>query len=172
MFFEVVLHDSVVAVRVDADVLLVGKAEVHDVAEDAVDVGSARNAMDDVIGQGVVEPLAVVDFRVGGLGRAQKRKIAHNPSVFLDDEAAILCDVGPYRFERGVSLFPLRGIARRCHDVLCCCEHLDDSLAVLWQGCAADESVSVGCGWFVPVQMREAFKDLGISSSEKISEER
>ena len=148
MFFEVVLHDSVVAVRVDADVLLVGKAEVHDVAEDAVDVGSARDAMDDVIGQGVVEPLAVVDFRVGGLGRAQKRKIAHNPSVFLDDEAAILCDVGPYRFERGVSLSPLRGIARRCHDALCCCEHLDDSLAVLWQGCTADESVSVGCGWF------------------------
>ena len=51
MLLDVVLHDMIVLVSVDADVRIVREAEVHDVAEDTVSIWVAGNAMDDVIGQ-------------------------------------------------------------------------------------------------------------------------
>ena len=45
-----VLHDAVVAMRVDTEVRLCGSTEVDDAVEDAVNVGIAGYTMDDVIG--------------------------------------------------------------------------------------------------------------------------
>ena len=51
---DVVLHDGVVAMGVDADVTVYGKAEVHDVAEDMVNIGIAGHAMNNMIRERVV----------------------------------------------------------------------------------------------------------------------
>ena len=66
---DVVLHDAVVAVGVDTDVAVAGEGELHDAAEGAVRFRHAGDAVDDMVGQGIVEPLAVVDGAVGGFGR-------------------------------------------------------------------------------------------------------
>lgn len=58
------LHDAVVAVGIDADVAVVGEGELHDGMEDAVRFREAGDAVDDMVGQGVVDPLSVVDGAV------------------------------------------------------------------------------------------------------------
>ena len=67
VFEEVVLHDVVVAVGVDADVAVVGETPFYNCTEDAVDVREAGYAVDYVIGESVVQPVAVKDFAVGRL---------------------------------------------------------------------------------------------------------
>ena len=69
MLLYVVLHDKVVLVGVDADVCISREAEVHDVAEDAVDIRITGNAMDDVIRLDVIQPFTIVYLRVGRLRR-------------------------------------------------------------------------------------------------------
>ena len=46
---DVVLHNLVVAMGVYADVRVAGETELHDAAEDAVSIGVAGHAMDDMI---------------------------------------------------------------------------------------------------------------------------
>ena len=46
----VVLHDMIVLMGVNADVVLMGKTEIYDAFEDAMCVGEAGNAVNDVIG--------------------------------------------------------------------------------------------------------------------------
>ena len=60
MLFDVVLHDTVVAVGVDADVAVFGKRIFHDVPENMVGVREAGDAVDDMVGLLVVEPLSLV----------------------------------------------------------------------------------------------------------------
>ena len=50
MFQDVVPHDGVVSVRVDADIPPPGEAEAHYVAEYSVDIRQACNAVDDMVG--------------------------------------------------------------------------------------------------------------------------
>ena len=57
MLLDVVLHDKVVLVGVDTDICITREAEIHDVAEDAVNIRIAGNAMDDVIGQSYTSSL-------------------------------------------------------------------------------------------------------------------
>ncbi len=45
----VVLHDMIVLMGVNADVALMGKTEVHDAFEDAMNVGETGNAVNDMI---------------------------------------------------------------------------------------------------------------------------
>ena len=70
------LHYTVVAVGVDLDVavFVVCKTPVHDSLEDAVGGGGAADAVDDVVGKGVVKPLSVVDLSVGGFREGMKAK--------------------------------------------------------------------------------------------------
>ena len=66
MLTEVVLHDDVVAMRVDTDVAVAGKGELHDANENAVRAMFAAHVVDDMVGEGVVEPLTVVNLLLGG----------------------------------------------------------------------------------------------------------
>ena len=50
VFHDVMLHDVVVAVRVDADVAFPLKAKLHDTLEDTMHIGKAGNAVDNVVG--------------------------------------------------------------------------------------------------------------------------
>ena len=60
MLLDVVLHDSIILMGIDADVCIMREAEVHDRAKDAVDVRIAGNTMDDMIRLSIIQPFAVV----------------------------------------------------------------------------------------------------------------
>ena len=50
MLQYIVLHDMIVLMGVNADVALMGKTEIHDAFEDAMNVGETGNAVNDMIG--------------------------------------------------------------------------------------------------------------------------
>ena len=132
IFPDVVLHDAVVAVGIDANVVLMGEAVVHDASEDAVGTRRTGNAMDDAVGLFVVEPRPVVDVVVGGFRRGQEGEVAHDEAVVLDDETAVAFYVGLYGQERRIVVGPLAGVARTAHDGLCFSEDSHDGFAVIW----------------------------------------
>ena len=90
VLLDVVLHDMVVLVSVDTDVCITREAEVHDVAEDAVNVRITGNAMDDMIGSYVVLPFTIVYLRVGRFRGGQESKIAHDMTIIFYDKATML----------------------------------------------------------------------------------
>ena len=63
----VVLHNFVVAMRVDTDVFVMGETEVHDGVEYTMDMRVAGNAMNHMIWLRVFYPLAFIDSIVSGL---------------------------------------------------------------------------------------------------------
>ena len=62
------LHDGVVAVSIDADIAVVGKAEVHDAFEDTMSIGLTGYAVDHVIGQLVINPTTIVNLGIRRFG--------------------------------------------------------------------------------------------------------
>lgn len=54
VLFDVMLHDKVVLMGIDADVCITRETEIHDVAENAVNVRITGNTMDNVIGLDVI----------------------------------------------------------------------------------------------------------------------
>jgi len=108
---EVMLHDDIVAVRVDADVVVAGESKLHHAAEDAVRAVFTAHAMNYVVGEGVVEPLTVENLLVCGLRRRQKREITHNLPVILNHETALLLNVILHNFHRWVAVDPLFPVA-------------------------------------------------------------
>jgi len=99
--------------------------------EDAVRFREAGDAVDDVVGQGVIEPLTVVDGAVGGFGRGQEGKVGHDAAVVFHHEGAVSLHVCPHRLQRRVAVDPLLRIAVGHHDALGGCENLKDSLSVI-----------------------------------------
>ena len=81
---DAVLHDTVVAVGVDLDVavLVVCETPVHDSLEDAVGSGGTADAVDDMVGKGVVKPVAFVDGVVGGFGRRNEGEVGDDVVAF------------------------------------------------------------------------------------------
>ena len=135
---DVVLHDAIVAVGVDTDVTVAGEGKLHDSVEDAVCFREAGDAVDNVVGLAVVEPLPVVDGAVGGFGRGQEGEVGHNATVVLHHKGAVSLHVCLHRLQRRVPVDPLLRIAVGHHDALGGCENLKDSLSVLRQTCGAD----------------------------------
>ena len=60
VLLDIVLHDMVVLMGIDADVCITLETEVHDVAEDVVNIRVAGNAMYDMIGLYVIQPLTIL----------------------------------------------------------------------------------------------------------------
>ena len=88
-----VLHDMIVFVRVYTQVRLCSRTELDDAVENAVNVRIAGYAVDDVIGQGIVEPLAIVNRRIRWVWGCKESKVGYNPAVLLNDITAILLNV-------------------------------------------------------------------------------
>ena len=68
MLLDVVLHDKVVAVGVDADVAIFREGVFHDVAEHVVYIGVTGDAVDDMVGLFVIHPMAVVYLHICWFG--------------------------------------------------------------------------------------------------------
>ena len=90
-----VLHDMVVAMRVDADIPVVTEAEVDDGAEDAMRLGDACNTVDDMIRLLIVEPLPTLYLGVGGFRRRQEGEVGHDRAIVDNHKGSTFFDVAP-----------------------------------------------------------------------------
>ncbi len=89
MLQEIVLHDFVVLMGIDADVGVVGEAEVHNAGEDAMSLRVTGYSMDYMIRLDIIYPLTFVDFSISGFGGLKEGEIAYDLTVILYDKAAI-----------------------------------------------------------------------------------
>ena len=69
MLQNVVLHNLVVMVGIDADVCVMREAEVHDVVEYAVNIWIAGYSMYNMIRVCVIKPFTIIDFTICGFWR-------------------------------------------------------------------------------------------------------
>ena len=139
VLLDVMLHDKVVLVGIDADVCIMGEAEVHDVAEDAVNIRVAGNAMYDMIGFYVIQPFAIVYLRVSRLRGGQKSEIADNllwrlvlTIALFNDKTSMLLHIVQENSLRRVAVSPLVHVARRPHNLLRGLHHLHNLRYVCW----------------------------------------
>ncbi len=88
-----VLHDMVVAMRVDADIPVVTEAEVDDGAEDAMRLGEACDTVDDMIRLIIVEPLPTLYLGIGGFRRRQEGEVGHDCAIVGNHVAPTLFNV-------------------------------------------------------------------------------
>jgi len=133
VFQDVVLHDMIVAVCVDADVALPLKTKLHDTLENTMHLREAGNAVDDMISLCVVQPLTLVNLRVSRLGRRQKSEIGHNLSVVLYHKTAIFFHVRLHDLQRRIAVDPLVQVARLNHYGFACSKNLHNALCICRQ---------------------------------------
>lgn len=126
---DAVLHYAVVAVRVDADVGVLGEAPVHNDLEDAVDVRVAANTVHHVI-RGIVQPGPAFDVAVCRLRGWYKGEIRNDHSVLLGNEAGGVSDVGQDDIFRWITVHPLPGVPGCAHNALGRVQHDHNCLKV------------------------------------------
>ena len=114
MLFKQVSHDGVVAEGVDAYVAADAEAVVEYGGEGAVSFGQTRNAVDYIV-RLVVEPSAVVDFRVGRVGAWFQGERSYRFAFRHEDVAGVGCDVIHDDVFAGIAVFPLSGVAAVVH---------------------------------------------------------
>ena len=120
------LHYTVVAVGVDLDVAVRGvcKTPIHNSLEDAVGGGGATDAVDDVVGNGVVKPFSAVDLCVGGFGGRDEGEVGDDIVafacfgffVYYNVPVAVL-DIVLDDFFAGIAVYPLTGVAVGAHNL-------------------------------------------------------
>ena len=64
VLLNVVLHNQIILMGIDADVCIMRKAVIYDLAENAVNIRITGNAMDDVIGFYIIQPFTIIYTRV------------------------------------------------------------------------------------------------------------
>lgn len=110
-------HDGVVAVCVDAQVGGSCPAILKDGFEDAFLLRHCGNAVDDVVGQAVVEPLAFVNLCISGFRRGDAGKGRGSGSVGIFDEIAVaVLDVVLENLFRWIAVGPLMHVSCCPHD--------------------------------------------------------
>ena len=60
VLLDVVLHDTIILMGIDADVCIMRETEVHDIAKDTMYIWVAGYTMNDMIGLYVIQPLTIV----------------------------------------------------------------------------------------------------------------
>ena len=120
MLEDVVLHDPVVLVRVDPDVRIGGEGIVHDGGEHAVDLRQAGDAVDDVVGKRVVQPLPVFDIGIGRFRRGHEGEVADDTAFLRQDTSGVAVQVLFNVRNGGVAVHPLIRVAAVAHDALGC----------------------------------------------------
>ena len=119
---DVVLHDAVVFVGVDAEVWLAGGAVGHHGVEDPVDRRKAADAVNDVVGAGVVEPLPV-NGGVARLRRTHEDEVGDDGVPFQHHIPLAEGDVPADNGLRRVAVDPLTQIPILTHDLPGRCEN-------------------------------------------------
>ena len=109
-----VLHDMVVAVRVDSDIAALGERIIHYFHEYAMGIPGACDPVDDHVWQIIVEPLAYYPGVSRFRGR-DDREICDCPAGMLNHPAYSALDVGTDLLFTGIRALPLMYIPVRTH---------------------------------------------------------
>ena len=107
MLQDVVLHDFIVTMGINADVMIMPETVVHDTAKDTMSIGITGNTMDYMIGLSIVQPLTFIYIIIGRFWGWQESKVADNATIILDDKAAIPFHVCRYDSLRRIAISPL-----------------------------------------------------------------
>ena len=86
MPLNVMLHDSVIPVGVNANIRFMGEAVIHYIAEDTMYVRIAGDTMNHMIRLRVIQPLTIVNFRISRLRRWQESEIANDATCLFQDK--------------------------------------------------------------------------------------
>ena len=97
--------------------------------------------MNDMIGQGIIHPLAVVNGGVGRLRRWQKCEIGYDTAILFHHEAPVSLYIRTHGLKRGIAIDPLLRVSVSHHNGFCRRENLKDSLSIIWQFGGADSVV-------------------------------
>ena len=110
-----VYHACIVLVGVDADIGALCRAPMEYSVEDASLLSVRGNALDSAVGAGVVQPLTVLDIRIGRIIAYDKNKGGAWVSVVLNDITHASLDVALNLLARGIPIAPLGRIAICSH---------------------------------------------------------
>ena len=110
-----VYHACIVLVGVDTDVGALCRTPMEYGVEDASLLSIRGNAMDSAVGAGVVQPLTVLDMRIGRVFANDKYKGGAGVSVVLNDITHASLDIALYLLTRRITIAPLGRIAISCH---------------------------------------------------------
>lgn len=119
LFAECSLHDGVVSMGVDTDIVVLLKCKLHDVVEDAFDLSAAGYAMDGGIGL-VVDPRSIIDDVIGGVYASSQEEGGYDSALVEHDVAVAAGDVALELLVGGIVGCPLVGIAASCHEAASC----------------------------------------------------
>ncbi len=108
------LHDHVVAMGVDADVLCLLEGEVKHCFQDALGALLAGNAMDDSV-RLVVEPLSLVDLRISDIGTGYQCESGDGFPALFHHITDALADILTEDVGRGVTICPLLLVTTLAH---------------------------------------------------------
>ena len=126
MLQYVVLHDMIVLMGVNADVVLTGKTEVHDAFEDAMRVWGTGNTV-----KGVVKPFTVINLGVSRFWGGQKGKVANDLPSILYHIATILSHIRKHNLLGRIAVLPLVRVPRIGHNLPGSIKYCHDGLHIL-----------------------------------------
>jgi len=126
MLGDVVLHDGIVTMGVNADVRVARETIGHDVIKHMMRVRITGDAMDYMVRHFVVQPPAIVYCRVGRFRRRNESEIRDHLFCFLYHVAHTVLHVGSNNRLGRIAVHPLMPIAGRAHNPLGCVQDLHD----------------------------------------------
>ena len=126
VFEKVVLHNQIVTVGVDADIVRDPVQVLHHYIEHAPDLRQFRHPVNHIIGLVVIQPGTIVNAGISGIRGRDAGEIGHDAPILLHHLPIPRADVPPHHLFGGVTFGPLVGIARGQHDVTPRFQHLHD----------------------------------------------
>ena len=119
VLFQQMLHDLVVGVGVGTQALAVLHAPVQHCRCHALVLSGRCQTVHRAIGQGIVQPLAVLNGGVGGVCPQNKCKYGLDLAVDHIEEQPVRVDILLQQFLRREIIPPLGRVARCLHDCTC-----------------------------------------------------
>ena len=123
---QIMLHDGIIPMCINAQVRLTGSTEREQVPQHIVHIRITGYAMHHVVGQRIIQPLPLVYRAVGRVGRRQEGEISYRPPLVDDDMTATALHVGEQHLFRRITALPLLHVARCPHDSLGSLHYLHD----------------------------------------------
>ena len=113
---KAVLHDEVVAVCVDANVVGMSEAIAENVCHYTMMIWQTRHAVNDIVGAFVVNPFTLLYLAISDVGSGDKGKGSDVRIVFFQQIAVAVLNVLSQLVYRRVGVVPLMEIAGFAHD--------------------------------------------------------
>ena len=110
-----VYHACIVLVRINADIGALCRTPMEYEREDTSFLSIRGNAMDGAVEAAVVQPLTILDIRIGRVFANDKDKGGAGLTIMLNDITYTSLNIALYLLARGIAIAPLRRVAVSNH---------------------------------------------------------